>query len=459
MTLRDVITQNPGISVPDALQRMHAINTAIESGSVVPPVAIPAGQTAAGVGLQGVTGAASVQMQYAATKTQREIYVGNIPPHITIPQLSEFINEAMKQLGLAQPSPFGGPVVTCWISTDGHYAFIEMRTIEEAQAALTGLSGVSCGGYQLRVGRPKTSAPAAGVGVGLPLGTVQPLGVGQVVAPIGGYGVGTVPLGQVAQPTSEVSNVLMVANLPDSIGEAQVREILEPFGTIKVFNFIKVPMNGSTGGAAVLEYEDPSVGAGAIAGLNGLPVGDKQLSVQRVPANMASLLLKPNSSAASPQTSATPTPIAATSTSSTTTTTPATVSTSSGNDPLLSSPPTAVLRMSNMLDLEELKDDEIYEELLEDIADECNQHGTVRSVIIPRQVGDVKVDGVGEVFVCFTNSDSAQRAKNAVHGRTFNGQSVKAVFYPENLFHAKTYVLPCGYSISAVDTAENDVMD
>ena len=467
ITLRDVITSNPGISVPDALSRMHAINTAMASGTgVVPPLIVPTGPvTQPGyppavvnpmVGMapqqQGAMGAAMAQQQFAATKSQREIYVGNIPPQITIPQLTEFVNEAMKQLGIAQQSTFGGPVITCWISTDAHYAFIELRTVEEALAALSGLNGVSCAGYQLRVGRPKT--PGSGGGGGgmpgpiQPMGGLQPLGLGQVMggAPMGGIGMGTVgggmafgagaaPIAHPPVPAAvEVSDVLMVANLPDSIGESQVRELLAPFGAIKLFNFIKVPMNGGTGGAAVLEYEDPSVGEGAITGLNGLPVGDKQLSVQRVPANMATLLLKP---AVPPPPPPTPAPI--------------TASEQEDTDPLLTSLPTTILRMSNMTTLEELRDDEVYEELQEDIADECNEHGTVRSLAIPRpgpeSTADAPGPGVGDVFVCFTSAEGAERAKIAVHGRTFNGLRVKAVFFPEELFHAKVYALPEGFEV------------
>lgn len=437
MTLKDVLSENPGMSVQDALQRMHAINTAVATGAEVPPLSVS--QT----GLSSIQ--FNAQAQLAATKTQREIYVGNIPPGITIPQLTEFINEAMKQLGLAQQSPFGGPVVTCWISTDSHYAFVEFRTVEEATSALTGLSGISCGGYQLRVGRPKTNQPQVN-----PLG--QALGVGQVMPPIGGYGIGsvaTMPAINIAT-AKEAVNVLMVANLPDTIGEAQVRELLEPFGTIKLFNFIKVPLAGGSGGAAVLEYEDKSVADSAIKGLNGLAVGGKQLSVQRVPPNMTALLLKPSSQAAAPSAQSSSTAPVENKSS------PATETTETASDLLLSLGPTAVLRMSNMTNREELQDDEVYEELQEDIADECNNHGTVRSIVIPRPNPGGDESGVGEVFVCFTHAEAAERTRKAVNGRTFGGSKVKAVFYPEDLFHSKVYTLPEGYK---PNTDDNEQMD
>jgi splicing factor U2AF subunit len=44
--------------------------------------------------------------------------------------LIDVINEAMLSLGeIEEP---GNPVVSAWISSDGHYAFVEFRTAEEA---------------------------------------------------------------------------------------------------------------------------------------------------------------------------------------------------------------------------------------------------------------------------------------------------------------------------------------
>ena len=41
--------------------------------------------------------------------------------------------------------------------------------------------------------------------------------------------------------------------------------------------------------------------------------------------------------------------------------------------------------------------------------------------------------GVGKVFVVFLDKVGAEKARNAVNGRSFNGQTVEAVFYPEDL--------------------------
>ncbi len=67
--------------------------------------------------------------------------------------MADFINAIMKQLGLST-SPVGC-VVTAWISTDGHYAFVEFRTVEETLSALQYLNGLQVGAHTLKVGRPK----------------------------------------------------------------------------------------------------------------------------------------------------------------------------------------------------------------------------------------------------------------------------------------------------------------
>ena len=78
---------------------------------------------------------------------------------------------------------------------------------------------------------------------------------------------------------------------------------------------------------------------------------------------------------------------------------------------------------------------------MEDVSEECNEHGTVRSIIIPRPslARDDLSSGVGFIFVQFTSEEGCARALTAVHGRSFNGQLVQATFYSEKLFDEKTF--------------------
>ena len=52
---------------------------------------------------------------------------------------------------------------------------------------------------------------------------------------------------------------------------------------------------------------------------------------------------------------------------------------------------TEVLCLLNMVQPEELADEEEYEDILEDIREECGKFGQVRSIEIPRPVPGVEV--------------------------------------------------------------------
>ena len=92
----------------------------------------------------------------STAKIDRKLYVGNLPNSITQRMLIDKINEAMLSLDKKEGWNLepGLPIVSSWISTDGHYGFIEFRTAEEALKGFS-LQGMSFLGSQLKIGRPK----------------------------------------------------------------------------------------------------------------------------------------------------------------------------------------------------------------------------------------------------------------------------------------------------------------
>ena len=147
------------------------------------------------------------------------------------------MTNVMRQLGLSL-SP--QPVVTAWISTDAHYAFVEFRTIEETLAAITHLNGMQVGAHALKIGRPKGYNPATAPVV---TGTIPGLGLSMSAATVGGANSGGLGGGLASAPivvpqttggvgSAGVSDVLMVSNLPGSIAEQHVRELVSTFGQV-----------------------------------------------------------------------------------------------------------------------------------------------------------------------------------------------------------------------------------
>ncbi len=62
------------------------------------------------------------------------------------------LNAALSSL---HPDKKEDPVISAWISSDGHYAFVEFRSAEEANKGLE-LDKITIMGQTLKVGRPKT---------------------------------------------------------------------------------------------------------------------------------------------------------------------------------------------------------------------------------------------------------------------------------------------------------------
>lgn len=107
--------------------------------------------------------------------------------------------------------------------------------------------------------------------------------------------------------------------------------------------------------------------------------------------------------------------------------------------------------MLNMVTSEELYDDQDYNEILEDISDECGKYGEVDGVRIPRPVPKNKTwqpsdsaaitadknrkadeeAGVGRVYVMYKELEGTKKAMKAIGGRQFAGRTILVASVPE----------------------------
>merc|ERR1712203_260919 len=99
--------------------------------------------------------------------------------------------------------------------------------------------------------------------------------------------------------------------------------------------------------------------------------------------------------------------------------------------------PTEVLCLLNMVVAEELADEEEYEDILEDIREECGKFGEVRSLEIPRPVPGVEVPGLGKVFIEFGSQAECQKAQHALTGRKFSSRVVVTSYYDPDKYHRR----------------------
>ena len=441
VTLKEVLTSNPGISMQEAATRMNAHNSAIVNGLVPTPITEPVNKPGilnGGAGLVGVTSSSGAYMlansgtQSSSTvsgaavggsadnavavasdvpidvgeggalmKPHRDLYLGNIPPGITIDQLKDFITAALTKVGFGSENKCA--VVSCWISSDTHYAFLETRTLDQATAAVTYLNGVTVGQYSLRIGRPKGYTPMINPTLASTLLTGNPLSA--VTAPEL-----IVPAIAAAAALEAASNVVMVNNVPTTISVEDIRELVGPFGELKAFNVVKTP--DALIQTAVCEFVDPSNTEAFIIGMNKLEIAGMRFSATKVPHQMAAILLRPPPVEVKPKSS-----------------------------------PSRVIRLENMTDAETFEDQELYDELLDDTNTECSKYGSIQSITVPKTTDECfenatngEVEPVGFVYVLFTHMNSAEAAVEGLDGRKFNGQTVTTDFYPEELYVSKVGV-------------------
>lgn len=90
-----------------------------------------------------------------------------------------------------------------------------------------------------------------------------------------------------------------------------------------------------------------------------------------------------------------------------------------------------MLVLENMVTEEELRSDQEYEEILEDVRGEVSKYGTVQSLVIPRPPGN---SAVGKIFIEYLAAPMAEAASRSLRGRQFGGRPVITTYYDEGRF-------------------------
>lgn len=390
----------------------------------------------------GFGGGASNQ----ATRHARRIYVGSLPPGATEDDIAGFLSSALTAIGGTTAGP-GNCVLNVYLNHEKRFAFVELRTVEETSNAMA-LDGVVFEEHSVRIRRPADYrvAEAAALGPSLPNPNLNLTAVGldkreiqqqQALAAQQAVNMMQAPGGAAptADPTPHAGGErIFVGGLPYYLNEEQCRELLASFGTIHSFDLIKDKDTGQGKGYGFVVYQDPSVSDIAIAGLNGMRMGEKSLTVKR------------SHSSAAYREQRNRTDIIQGTTEHQHQTQPSIQGGDSGIQPqggggaaeevgaggAISTLPTGipprVVKLIDAVTPEELANDEDYEDILEDMKEECSKYGNVVAVHIPRPSGDgPPPPGLGKIIVEFEENSGAMAARNAIHGRKFAGNTVQAL--------------------------------
>ncbi|XP_065026735.1 splicing factor U2af large subunit B-like isoform X2 [Musa acuminata AAA Group] len=342
-------------------------------------------------------------MTQQATRHARRVYVGGLPPTANEQSVATFFSQVMFAIGGNTAGP-GDAVVNVYINHEKKFAFVEMRTVEEASNAMA-LDGIIFEGAPVKVRRPSDYNPslAAALGPSQPNPNLNLAAVGLTPGSAGGL---------------EGPDRIFVGGLPYYFTEAQVRELLESFGPLRGFDLVKDRETGNSKGYAFCVYQDLSVTDIACAALNGIKMGDKTLTVRR--ANQGAVQPRPEHESVLLQ-----------------------AQQQVALQKLVyqaGSLPTKVVCLTQVVSPDELNDDEEYEDIMEDMRAEGGKYGKLVNVVIPRPVPNGEpAPGVGKVFLEYADIDGSTKARQGLNGRKFGGNQVAAVFYPENKFALGEY--------------------
>ncbi|XP_047156230.1 splicing factor U2af large subunit A-like isoform X3 [Vigna umbellata] len=344
-------------------------------------------------------------MTQQATRHARRVYVGGLPPTANEQSVATFFSQVMAKIGGNTAGP-GDAVVNVYINHDKKFAFVEMRSVEEASNAMA-LDGIIFEGAPVKVRRPTDYNPslAATLGPSQPNPNLNLGAVGLTPGSAGGL---------------DGPDRIFVGGLPYYFTETQIRELLETFGPLRGFDLVKDRETGNSKGYAFCVYQDLAVTDIACAALNGIKMGDKTLTVRRAnqganpqqpKPEQESILMHAQQQIALQKLMLQPALVA-----------------------------TKVVCLTHAVSADELKDDEDYEEILDDMRQECSKFGSLVNVVIPRPPHDGEpAAGVGKVFLEYVDVDGATKARAGLNGRKFDGNQVVAVFYPENKFAQGDY--------------------
>ncbi|XP_034698916.1 splicing factor U2af large subunit B-like isoform X6 [Vitis riparia] len=357
-------------------------------------------------------------MTQQATRHARRVYVGGLPPLANEQTIATFFSQVMTAIGGNSAGP-GDAVVNVYINHEKKFAFVEMRSVEEASNAMA-LDGIMFEGVSVRVRRPTDYNPslAAALGPSQPSPHLNLAAVGLMPGVIGG---------------AEGPDRIFVGGLPYYFTEEQIRELLESFGPLRGFDLVKDRDTGNSKGYGFCVYQDPAVTDIACAALNGLKMGDKTLTVRRATVGSGQAKSEQDNILAQAQQHIAIQKIA--------------LQAGGLNLPGagmaftgIAETPTKVLCLTEVINIDELRDDEAYEEILEDMRDEGGKFGALVHVVIPRPSpnGDL-IPGVGKVFLEYSDTAGSSSARNALSGRKFGGNVVSAVYYPEDKYYDGDY--------------------
>lgn len=325
------------------------------------------------------------------SRQAKRLFVYNFPASATDDSIQDFFNLQLNHLNVISSSD---PCISVQISKDRQFALCEFKTPEDTTIAL-GLDGQSMEAEDASNGA--SNGGHSGIQISRPKDYIVPAQSDD----------SEYQEGVVSDKVKDGPHKICIAQIPIFLTEENVTELLTSFGELKAFTLVKDTGTDQSKGIAFCEYVDPTVTDAAAEGLNGMEIAEQNLKVRKACVGIQQASgLEMGVNAMSML-----------------------AGTSSGD-----AEQGRVLMLLNMVTAEELMDPQEYEEIHEDVHEECSKYGHVLELKIPRPQPPKENKGVGKIFVKYDTPESAKKALRALAGRKFADRTVVVTFFGEEYF-------------------------
>ncbi|EPQ67442.1 splicing factor U2AF subunit [Blumeria graminis f. sp. tritici 96224] len=330
------------------------------------------------------------------SRQAKRLLVHDVPPTMSEESIISFFNLQLNGLNVIEGSD---PCISAQMSKDKSFALIEFKQPTDATMALA-LDGITMEDENVN---GKSSNQSKGLSIRRPKDYIVPAITDET----------PYESGVISNIVVDTQNKICISNIPLYLTDDQVTELLVSFGDLKAFVLVKDSSTEESRGIAFCEYTDPSATDIAVEGLNGMELGDKHLRVQKASighTQVSGLEMGVNAMSM----------LAGT--------------TSTGLEE------GRVLQLLNMVTPEELIDNDDYDEICEDVKEECEKFGKVLDMKVPRPTGGSRQsNGVGKIFVKFDTSESAAKALRSLAGRKFADRTVVTTYFSEENYEVSAW--------------------
>ena len=102
--------------------------------------------------------------------------------------------------------------------------------------------------------------------------------------------------------------------------------------------------------------------------------------------------------------------------------------------------PTNVLSLNSIIKGLDIEDEDKYNEIKDDIKNECEKYGKVLDIFMPRKdVEDNATPGMGNAYVMYENIEQSKLARKFLSLKRFNNKSIYIQYIPEENFFNKKF--------------------